>query len=143
MGSPYIPFSPERPGPFGPAFVDLTGKEFGDHITKLTVVKAVGWDKFGRVAWLCRCSCGQETVVSSTGLRRHVTAPGPRQLGVRSCGCRLGTKLITFRGETLPRSKWAKRLGISPQRLVKRLEVWPFEIAMTAGPQKSHAVSSR
>lgn len=55
------------------ALKDLTGKKIG----RLTVIKKVG--KRGKhVLWLCRCDCGNETVVYSTNLLREHTI---------SCGC--------------------------------------------------------
>lgn len=53
--------------------LDLAGQEFG----LLTAVRPNGHlDK--RIAWLCRCECGNETTVRSTYLVRGHT---------RSCGC--------------------------------------------------------
>ena len=53
--------------------LDLTGQQFG----KLTVLHPA--ENIGRrTAWVCRCSCGNETVVKTVHLRNgHVT----------SCGC--------------------------------------------------------
>ena len=53
---------------------DLTGKVFG----RLTVIKRAENDKNGRARWLCKCSCGNESV--KTGkllLNGHC----------KSCGC--------------------------------------------------------
>lgn len=56
-------------------FIDLTGQNFG----KLTVIEpAAQRDSIGSVRWLCRCSCGSETVVSAYNLKSGNT---------RSCGC--------------------------------------------------------
>ncbi len=54
--------------------IDLTGQRFG----RLTVVQRAGTSKQGRALWLCRCTCGKETVVLSSSLRRGAT---------QSCGC--------------------------------------------------------
>ena len=54
--------------------IDLTGKRFG----KLTVIKKHNQDKWGGWNWLCRCDCGNETVVSGGHLRGMKT---------KSCGC--------------------------------------------------------
>ncbi len=54
--------------------IDLTGKRFG----KLTVIKKHNQDKWGGWNWLCRCDCGNETVVSGGHLRG---------LKTKSCGC--------------------------------------------------------
>lgn len=53
--------------------VDLTGQQFG----RLTVVSFHHSDK-RRSFWLCRCSCGNDCIVSANDLRRG---------GKRSCGC--------------------------------------------------------
>lgn len=58
--------------------IDLTGQKFG----KLTVVRRVE-DKIQpsgqrKTAWLCRCECGGETIVTSTNLKNTST---------QSCGC--------------------------------------------------------
>lgn len=53
--------------------LDLTGRRFG----RLTVLAPA--DRIGRyTAWLCRCECGRETVVTTRKLRGGNT---------RSCGC--------------------------------------------------------
>ena len=54
--------------------LDLTGRRFG----KLTVLRPMA-DIGGKTAWVCRCDCGQETVVKTTSLQSGHT---------RSCGCR-------------------------------------------------------
>lgn len=54
--------------------IDLTGKRFG----KLTVIEKHNQDKWGGWNWLCRCDCGNETVVSGGHLRG---------LKTKSCGC--------------------------------------------------------
>lgn len=54
-------------------FVDLTGKQFG----RLIVLNRVS-NRNDKVCWLCRCSCGNETIVYATNLSRGDT---------RSCGC--------------------------------------------------------
>lgn len=56
-----------------PKLVDLSGRKFG----KLTVIEQHGHigDK---VAWLCRCECGNEKVVSGSNLITSQTT---------SCGC--------------------------------------------------------
>lgn len=52
---------------------DLTGKKFN----KLTVVKR-GENICNHPAWICRCDCGNYTLVSSQNLRNNTT---------KSCGC--------------------------------------------------------
>jgi len=54
---------------------DLTKMKFG----QLTVIRQIEKRKYGhQVIWLCRCSCGNETEVSSTNLLSGNT---------KSCGC--------------------------------------------------------
>ena len=55
-------------------FIDLTGQTFG----RLTVLQRAGKAKDGHIRWLCRCSCGNEVVVSSRNLKHGYT---------QSCGC--------------------------------------------------------
>lgn len=54
--------------------IDLTGQRFG----RLTVVQRAGINNRGHALWLCRCVCGNTTIVSSLSLRRGAT---------QSCGC--------------------------------------------------------
>ena len=58
--------------------IDLTGKRFG----RLSVIKREANSKGGQARWLCKCDCGNETVVRSSELRRE----GVRK-GTKSCGC--------------------------------------------------------
>lgn len=53
---------------------DLTGEVFGN----LTVLERAE-NKGNRTAWLCRCDCGNEVVVTTHNLRRGQT---------KSCGCK-------------------------------------------------------
>ena len=56
-------------------FIDLTGEVFN----RLTVIAPTDQrDSAGSVKWLCRCSCGKETLVSTLNLKRGHT---------QSCGC--------------------------------------------------------
>ena len=52
---------------------DITGKRFG----KLVAIKQSGV-RNGRALWLCRCDCGNETIVEGTNLRTGNTT---------TCGC--------------------------------------------------------
>lgn len=52
---------------------DIKGMRFG----KLTVVQRI-WDTCREAKWLCRCDCGNKTIVSGHNLRTGA---------VRSCGC--------------------------------------------------------
>ena len=58
--------------------IDLTGQKFG----RLTVIKREANSNRGQARWLCKCDCGNTTIVKGTELRRS----GARK-GVRSCGC--------------------------------------------------------
>lgn len=55
-------------------YIDLTGKRFNN----LTVIERAESTKNGRTRWLCKCDCGNETVVSSANLKTGA---------VKSCGC--------------------------------------------------------
>lgn len=55
-------------------FKDLTGMKFNE----LTVIKQEGKDKYGKILWLCNCSCGNQTVTHGRDLvNGHC----------KSCGC--------------------------------------------------------
>lgn len=54
--------------------IDLTGKIFDS----LNVIKYHSTDKHGHTKWLCKCKCGNETVVIGDNLTRGHT---------KSCGC--------------------------------------------------------
>ena len=54
---------------------DIIGKKFGD----LTVVSLSEPTPSGKRRWLCKCTCGNTTVVSEDNLKRGHT---------KSCGCR-------------------------------------------------------
>lgn len=53
---------------------EITGKKF----ERLTVIKRVENSKSGQTRWLCRCDCGNETIVWGGHLRSGHT---------KSCGC--------------------------------------------------------
>lgn len=56
-----------------PPLDDITGKRFG----RLTVIQRNGY-KAGRVAWLCKCDCGQTITTTQNMLTQGHT---------KSCGC--------------------------------------------------------
>ncbi len=66
---------------------DLTGQTFG----LLTVIRREGSKPYGGFAYLCRCQCGTEKVISSGSLARAD--------GSRSCGC-VGRKKLAERSAT-------------------------------------------
>lgn len=57
-----------------PAFKDITGQRFG----RLVAIKPRDKTKNGTWRWLCRCDCGNETVVVGISLTQVMS---------RSCGC--------------------------------------------------------
>lgn len=58
-------------------FKDITGQTFN----QLTAIELAGKTVEGRALWLCKCSCGQMTIVQGKYLRSGHT---------RSCGCLIG-----------------------------------------------------
>lgn len=56
------------------ARIDIVGQRFG----KLKVVKNCGSNKHRKLTFLCKCDCGNETIVVGQDLRRGKT---------KSCGC--------------------------------------------------------
>ncbi len=54
--------------------IDLTGKKFGN----LTVIKRTHNTKKGNTRWICKCDCGNETIVTAGNLKSGA---------VKSCGC--------------------------------------------------------
>ena len=54
-------------------FKDLTGQTFN----QLTVIKRVE-NKYNDACWLCKCTCGKETIVTTQRLTKGLT---------KSCGC--------------------------------------------------------
>lgn len=59
--------------------IDMTGKVYND----LTVISFHHFDKNRNSYWLCKCSCGKETIVR----RNHLLSGG-----VSSCGCKKNEK---------------------------------------------------
>ena len=54
--------------------IDLTGKRFG----RLVVIKRMKNSKDGKAMWLCRCDCGNKTIVPTCNLNSGHS---------KSCGC--------------------------------------------------------
>lgn len=79
-------------------FKDLTGTTFG----RLTVIE-YAYSKNGKRYWLCSCSCGGTTVLSTNHLTRR-TEP------VRSCGC-LGVE-ARRKATTKHGQRWTRLYGI-------------------------------
>ena len=65
---------------------DLIGQKFG----RLTVVERVANNKRGNARWLCKCVCGNETIVVTSDLNSGHT---------RSCGC-LHLETVKVNGKT-------------------------------------------
>ena len=82
------------------AKLNLTGQRFG----KLTVLRPAEIIR-GRTAWVCRCDCGQETVVRTSCLRSGHT---------KSCGCTGGPQharqSLTYVGGTCVEVLQSKRV---------------------------------
>lgn len=55
-------------------FIDITDEEYG----RLTVLKHVGFEKYGQSLWECQCSCGNIKVIHKKSLTSGAT---------QSCGC--------------------------------------------------------
>ena len=99
--------------------VDLTGQRFG----KMTVLRPT--ENIGvKTAWVCRCDCGQETIVSTSSLRSGHT---------KSCGCAGGPRYalgLTYVDGTcveMLRSKKIRknnRSGVTGVNWVSRNRVW-------------------
>ena len=65
--------------------IDLTGQKFG----RLTVIERHGVID-GHAAWLCKCDCGNTTIVNGRNIRSGVT---------KSCGC-IHTEQLIKRSKT-------------------------------------------
>lgn len=55
-------------------FINLMGQQFG----RLTIIQCDKRSKSGNYKWLCKCSCGKDTIVSNNNLKNGHT---------KSCGC--------------------------------------------------------
>jgi len=64
----------ELPRQNNPKFVDITGDLYG----KLYVVKYHGLNQHKQSMWLCRCECGNRSIVSTNSLRSG---------SIKTCGC--------------------------------------------------------
>lgn len=57
---------------------------------------------------------------------------------------RRGARLLTYNGETLRISQWARRLGIAETKLRDRINKgWPLEKALTLPPSKHNSVKRK
>ncbi|MEK7578857.1 MAG: hypothetical protein AAB456_04075 [Patescibacteria group bacterium] len=71
-------------------FIDLTGQKFG----RLKIIKKINKIK-GRIAWLCKCKCGNKKETTTKMLREGL---------VKSCGC-FNTDVTIKRNTTHKMSK--------------------------------------
>jgi hypothetical protein len=70
-----------------PKLIDMGGKNFGEWF----VVQKAGNTHGGAALWLCRCSCGTESIVVGSDLRNGKSV---------SCGCKGARATIGFRSTT-------------------------------------------
>lgn len=91
---------------------DMTGRQFGD----LSVVRFAGNNKHRNRTWLCKCECGEESVVPTASLMNGNT---------RSCGCKanIGDRTRTHGAKGTPEyAAWAslKTRCLNPKSAVYR-----------------------
>lgn len=77
--------------------IDLTGQRFG----RLTVISRTQNTKKGQTRWLCRCDCGNESIVTGANLRNGNT---------RSCGCLHRAQLVAFGKAAKKHGEYGTRL---------------------------------
>lgn len=77
--------------------LDITNHKYG----KLTVIKRHGRNTSNKITWLCKCDCGNETIVAGNSLRTGYT---------ESCGCLKGRSLEYLTGMTFNRWKVKERI---------------------------------
>jgi len=92
---------------------DISGQIFG----RLTVLKKFEKNKFGHWHYLCQCSCGKETLVAQSHLRRG---------NIKSCGClskEVASKLGSAKIGSLNPS-WRGGIAIANIRKTKEYSSW-------------------
>jgi hypothetical protein len=72
---------------------DVTGERFG-HLVVIERSKREENQNGYHARWLCRCDCGNFTIVRGTSLRRGLA---------RSCGCKFRTVAVTTHGKSKTR----------------------------------------
>lgn len=89
--------------------LDLTDQQYGD----LTVLRPAA-NVDGRTAWLCRCSCGRETVVKTKNLRSgHQSTCGVcRKRGIEGLTYVDGTCVEMLRTRTVRRNNTSGVPGV-------------------------------
>ncbi len=93
------------------AFIDLTGRRFG----KLLVLGRAERDSRGRTRYLCKCDCGNETIVQSSYLKLGDT---------KSCGClkhQVNWRFDNLTGQTFGKLYVVKRVENDAQGTVQYL----------------------
>lgn len=108
--------------------LDLAGQRYG----KLTVIGPAP-NVGNRTAWLCRCDCGRETVVTSGHLRSgHTSSCGCRGLGAASAGAGLlgltfvdGTCVEMLRAKTIRKNNTS---GVPGVDWLARKRLWRASI---------------
>jgi len=88
--------------------IDLTGQKFG----RFVIIGQAGKDKWGKLLWLCRCDCGNETIVQGSNLKSG---------SVKSCGC--------LRRERLTKHGYAKN-----RKVAKIYTIWVTMIQRCTNP---------
>ena len=96
---------------------DITGKSFG----KLTALRSIGKNSFGKILWECSCECGNLCDVASNALITGNT---------KSCGC--GTTKIDLTGKRF--GMWTVTKEIVERRKVDGSVMW--DCTCDCGAQK-------
>ena len=85
------------------------------------------------------CEWAEETGLDSGTIAARIDYYGwpPDQAVSRSLvpPSESNARLVTFNGETCSISEWARRLGVTTRAMVKRLDKWPLDKALTT-PKK-------
>ena len=96
---------------------DLSGLRFG----RLQVVALAGKTPTGNYKWLCKCDCGNDTIVASGHLVKEKKA-------TRSCGCLVPD---TARQKCrLPKGEGGKRLAFFYAKKCAKARSIPFDISI-------------
>ena len=91
---------PKNPNLRGPIPADLTGKRYG----RLTVISREKNNNSGRTCWLCKCDCGNSSVVTTHELNAGKT---------KSCGC-LAIEKLRSRAVDLSDKKFGRLTALYP-----------------------------
>jgi len=99
--------------------LDIVGERYG----RLTVTARAGSDLWGKARWLCKCDCGNETIVVGNSMRSGITT---------SCGC-LKRELTAERSRTVNR-KHGHWINGKPSRTYTS---WQSMLARCTNPNAS------